>query len=66
MNYTNITELDLSNKGLTKLPDLSIYSNLKILNCSYNQITSLDNLPLTLTELYCSNNPLIYNFKPTL
>jgi len=29
MDYSNITELDLSNKGLIKLPDLSIYINLK-------------------------------------
>ena len=33
MNYSNITELNLSSKGLTKLPDLNIYTNLKKLNC---------------------------------
>ena len=59
MDYSSITELDLSNKGLTKLPDLSKYTNLKKLNCSSNQITSLDNLSLTLIELYCSNNQII-------
>ena len=58
MNYSSITELDLSNKGLTKLPDLSNYTNLKRLNCSNNQITHLDNLPPTLTLLYCSNNKI--------
>ena len=52
MDYSTITELDLSNKGLTKLPDLSIYTNLKKLNCSSNNITSLDNLPPTIIELY--------------
>ena len=36
MDYSNITELDLSNKGLTELPDLSNYTNLKKLNCSDN------------------------------
>ena len=86
MGYENITELDLSNKGLDELPDLSKYTNLKKLNCqgnaivrldnlqpglqilycSYNNIVALDNLPPGLKELDCRNNPLIYNFKPTL
>lgn len=65
-NYSSITELDLSNKVLRELPDLSKYTNLKILDCSNNNITHLDHLPLSLTTLYCSNNPLIYNFYPTL
>ena len=58
MDYSNITELHLSNKGLTQLPDLSIYTNLKVLNCSRNQITSLDNLPHTITKLHCSYNQI--------
>ena len=33
MDFKNITELDLSNKGLDKLPDLSKYTNLKKLDC---------------------------------
>ena len=66
MDYSNITELDLSGKGLTKLPDLSIYINLKKLNCSENEITSLDNLPQTITYLDCFGNPLKYDFTPTL
>ena len=33
MDYENITELNLSNKGLYKLPDLSKYTNLKKLDC---------------------------------
>ena len=45
-DYT-ITELNLFNKGLNKLPDdIHKYINLIFLNCC--------------------NNPLIYNFKPTL
>jgi Leucine-rich repeat (LRR) protein len=66
MDYSNITELDLSRKGLTELPDLSLYTNLKKLNCANNQITTLDNLPLTIIELYCFNNPLQYDFELTL
>ena len=66
MDYSKITGLDLSDKGLTKLPDLSLYTNLKNLNCVGNQLTSLDNLPLTLTKLDCYYNPFTYNFIPTL
>ena len=68
MDYSKITELDLSNKGLANLPDLSLYTNLKILICSYNKITSLDNLPPTIIELNCFNNLIsrIDNFPLTL
>jgi len=68
MNYSNITELDLSNKGLTKLPDLSIYTNLKKLYCNCNKIVSLDNLPLTIIELNCSWNKItsLDNLPPTI
>ena len=50
--------IDLSNKKLKKLPDLTKYTNLKILKCSNNELTELNNLPNTLTELYCDNNQL--------
>ena len=40
----NIEELDLSYRILTILPDLGIYTNLKVLKCNNNQLTSLDNL----------------------
>ena len=39
---------------------------LETLICRWNKITQLNNLPLTLEILKCSNNPLEYNFKPTL
>ncbi len=55
---SSITELDLSSKNLSKLPDLSIYPNLKKLKCSYNKLTKLDNLPSNLEELECYNNQL--------
>ena len=58
----SITDLDISPKGLTKLTklpdDIEKYTNLKILNCSYNKITILDYLPPTLKELYCCNNKI--------
>ena len=66
MDYSSITELDLSYKGLTQLPDLSLYTNLKNLNCSQNQITSMNNLPHTITDLDCADNPFTYDFIPTL
>ena len=65
-DYT-ITELNLSNKNLDKLPeDIYNYINLIKLDCSKNKLTSLDNLPPNLIELLCSNNKLIYDFIPTL
>jgi len=54
----NQLELDLSLENLTVLPDLSLYTNLQILHCSFNQLTSLDNLPLTLQELVCDHNQI--------
>ena len=65
-DYT-ITQLDISQKGLSKLPDdIDKYINIKELICNYNKITNLDNLPTSLKELYCDNNPLTYDFKPSL
>ena len=65
-DYT-ITVLDISNKGLTQLPnDIHLYTNLQKLDCSQNKITQLNNLPISLIELQCDNNPLIYDFEPTL
>lgn len=57
---TRVTELDLSNRNLKKLPDLSKYTNLKKLNISYNQLTSIDGIPNSVEELDCSSN---YIFK---
>ena len=83
----NIKELYISSQELTELPDdIDKYTNLKELNCNYNKITSLDNLPPTLKVLYCwknkitsldnlpsklevlygVDNPLKYDFEPTL
>ena len=55
----SIEVLDLCNKNLTVLPDLSKYTKLKVLKCFGNQLTSLDNLPPGLTILYCWNNKLM-------
>jgi hypothetical protein len=68
MDYSTVIELDLSNQELTELPDLILYTNLKILKCNYNKLTNLDNLPPTLTELHCFNNAItnLDNLPPSL
>jgi len=51
--------LSIDDRGLTSLPDLTRFKNLKELYCSDNLLTSLpDNLPQSLEILYCSNNQL--------
>ena len=68
IDYSNIIELDLSNKQLNALPDLSKYTNLEILNCYNNNLTSLDNLPTTLKKLNCNHNNItnLDNLPPNL
>jgi hypothetical protein len=53
------TNLCLSNKELTELPDLSNYHNLKYLDCYNNQLISLEHLPISLQILNCLYNNLI-------
>ena len=67
MTDYSITELDISKKELIQLPDdIDKYTNLLKLCCQVNQLTSLNNLQPNLKELYCGNNPLIYDFEPSL
>ena len=55
------TELiDLSDKRLTKLPDLTRFTKLKTLICSYNALKELNNLPNTLIRLNCGRNNLLF------
>jgi Leucine-rich repeat (LRR) protein len=64
----DIIELDISNKNLTNLPDLSRFYRLRILCCNINQIRQLPLLPPTLEEFNCSYNQIeqIHNLPPTL
>jgi len=52
------TEINISNKRLTYLPDLSRFKNLTFLNVSRNQLTELPQLNKTLKNLYCHTNKL--------
>ena len=57
-NDAQITELTISYKNLTTLPD-NLPQNLKLLSCHNNQLTTLpDNLPQSLKELICGWNQL--------
>lgn len=38
--------------------DLLCHENIKVINCNYNKITKLDDLPIGLEELYCECNKL--------
>ena len=62
-------KLDISKKKLKSLPpEILKFTNLFELDCSNNQITSLDNLPPTLGTLDCHGNQLtsLDNLPPTL
>ena len=51
--------IDVSNKNLTYLPDLSRFKKLKILSCYHNNLVSLPPLPNSLQKLHCSHNNLV-------
>ncbi len=62
-NYLNslpedTTEINVCNRGLTYLPDLSKFTNLQKLNCSHNKLKSLPKLNNTLINLDCGYNKL--------
>jgi Leucine-rich repeat (LRR) protein len=54
----DILAIDVSNRNIISLPDLTRFKNLKTFYCSNNQLTSLPTLPQNLERLYCSNNKL--------
>lgn len=64
----NITELYCGNNKLKLLPNIILLNKLKILECSYNELTFLPNLPNSLEKLYCFNNKLtdLYNIPNSL
>ena len=54
----NTNFIDVSNKGITYLPDLTRFKNLEKFSCSHNKLTSLPTLPQNLQILYCDCNNL--------
>ena len=60
---SNATELDFSRQNIYNkiegILDLSKFASLQKLNCSYNRITELINLPNGLISLNCSFNMII-------
>ena len=55
----DVTEINVSNKGITTLEGISYFPNLKKLDCSNNQLTELDVSKNTeLVTLDCSGNEL--------
>jgi Leucine-rich repeat (LRR) protein len=56
----NIEHIDVSNKNIKYIPDLSRFKNLKELYCHKNYLTSLPTLNENLETLYCYENNLIF------
>ena len=57
---SDIIIIDISDRDLTELPDLSRFKKLKQLYCGNNQLTSLPHLNNNLEQLHCRNNQLTY------
>ena len=52
----NIIKLNCNYSKLKFLQDLSRFTQLRVLYCSNNRLTSIDNLPDQLEFIFCSNN----------
>ena len=57
----DITEIDVSRRGLTYLPDLSRFKQLTQLDCSHNKLTWLPPLNNKLQILDCFKNNIYLN-----
>ncbi len=55
----DVTEININNKKIKGSLDFSKFTKLTKLDCSVNNITSLDNLPNSLIELFCGDNKII-------
>jgi Leucine-rich repeat (LRR) protein len=60
-NINSITTLDVSNSSITDLTGIQDFAKLETLNCSSNQIKTLDiSKNVSITSLHCENNNLYY------
>ena len=58
-NINTVTDLDVSNQNISDLTGIEDFTALTLLDCSYNQLTSLDvSANTALTDLNCDNNQL--------
>lgn len=61
----NTEVINVSNKNLKNIPDLTRFTNLKKLDCRNNDLSELPNLPLSVNTLLITNNKnLILNSIP--
>ena len=54
---------DFETCDVDNIPDIPNYNQITRIDCSYNQLSYLPDLPSTLTYLYCQNNQFITNDK---
>ena len=54
-----VREIFVADKNIKSLIGIEYFTNLTELDCTYNELTSLDvSKCINLTELYCTDNPL--------
>ena len=61
----NVTEVSVKNKSIRNMTGITVFKNLKKLDCSYNELTKLEIINLALlTDVDCSHNQLtVFNAK---
>lgn len=57
-NFAEVKRLDVPLKGIQSLAGIEHFTALETLDCNYNQLTELPELPDSLTYLYCAENQL--------
>lgn len=60
IDYPFIMSIDCSNNLLNELPDLRVFENLKLLDCSYNGLLNFPLLPDTLEKLNISSTNITH------